>query len=66
MAGNTRGKIKEHFEGIHRNFDWIIYHCQKILGLIKDKNPGLTEATNALAKGVKTLDEIVQGLYSKL
>jgi len=66
MAANTRGKLKEHFEGIHRNFDWIIYHCQKILGLIKDMNPGLTAATNALAEGVKILDDIVMKLYSKL
>ncbi|GAI77765.1 unnamed protein product, partial [marine sediment metagenome] len=35
MAGNTRGKLKEHFEGIHRNFDWVLYHCQESLKLIK-------------------------------
>lgn len=66
MAGNTRGKLKEHFEGIHRNFDWIIYHCEKCLNLIKDKNPKMTESTKALAEGVKTLDEITQDLYSRL
>ncbi len=26
MAGNARGKLKEHFEGIHKNFDWILHH----------------------------------------
>lgn len=66
MAGNTRGKLKEHFEGIHRNFDWILYHCEKSLDLIQDKNPSLTGAVKSLAEGVKTLDEITMELYSKL
>jgi hypothetical protein len=34
MAGNTRGKLKEHFEGIHRNFDWSIHHINTSLALI--------------------------------
>ena len=34
MAGNTRGKLKEHFEGIHRNLDWSLYHINKSLQLI--------------------------------
>lgn len=34
MAGNTRGKLKEHFEGIHRNFDWGAVHINKSLSLI--------------------------------
>jgi len=66
MASNTRGKLKEHFEGIHRNFDWIVYHCQKCLALIADKNPKLKTAIDCLAKGVETLDKIVMDLYSKL
>jgi len=34
MAGNTRGKLKEHFEGIHRNFDWSTHHINTALTLI--------------------------------
>lgn len=34
MAGNTRGKLKEHFEGIHRNFDWSLHHINTALVLI--------------------------------
>jgi hypothetical protein len=34
MAGNTRGKLKEHFEGIHRNFDWSLHHINTALSLI--------------------------------
>jgi len=66
MAGNTRGKLKEHFEGIHRNLDWIIYHCQQCITLIADKNPKLKEAIEVLAKGVKVIDKTVQDLYSRL
>ncbi len=66
MAGNTRGRLKEHFEGIHKNFDWIIYHCQQCLGLIAAKNPTLSKAIKALAKGVEILDKAAQGIYSKL
>lgn len=66
MAGNTRGKLKEHFEGVHRNFDWILYHCEKSLALIGDKKPNLSEAVGLLAKSVKELDKHVQALYGKL
>lgn len=66
MASNTRGKLKEEFEGIHRNFDWVMHHCQKSLGLIKDKNPGMKVAVESLYEGVKTLDDITSKLYGTL
>ena len=66
MASNTRGKLKEEFEGIHRNFDWVMHHCQKALGLIQDKKPSLSNAVKSLGEGVKTLDDITMELYSKL
>ena len=34
MAGNTRGKLKENFEGVHRNFDWCTKHLSNSLELI--------------------------------
>lgn len=34
MAGNTRGKLKEHLEGIHRNFEGVKAHVEKSLVLI--------------------------------
>ena len=37
MAGNTRGKLKEHFEGIHRNLDWCIHHVNESLKLLDSK-----------------------------
>ena len=66
MAGNRRGRLKERFEGIHRNFDWIIEHCVKSLELIKDDNPKLSESIESLAKGTKQLDELAQGIYGTL
>lgn len=66
MSGNARGKLKEHFEGIHRDFDWVLEHCQKMLALIEDKNPPLTEAITALAKQTQTLDELASGLYDTI
>lgn len=66
MAGATRGKIKEHLEGIHRNYDWIQYHCDKITVLVGDKKLNLTEAMAVLKAQVIELDKLVQGLYSKI
>ena len=66
MAGNRRGRIKERFEGIHKNLDWVLEHCAQCLCLIKDDNPKLSKAIKALAKGAATLDECARGIYSKL
>ena len=35
MSGNTRGKLKEHFEGIHKNLDWCVHHTNTCLELIE-------------------------------
>jgi len=66
MASNTRGRLKERFVGIHKNFDWILEHCTQSLILIADKNPNMTKAVKALGEGVQTLDELAQDIYSKL
>lgn len=66
MAGNTRGKIKEHFEGMHRNFDWQDDHCNKIVALIAGRTPKLTEAVQALQVELLALDKLTQGLYSTI
>lgn len=66
MAGNTRGKIKEHFEGIHRNLNWILYHCEKIQGLVADKHLGLKTAAVSLAEAINALDKVVKDVYSRI
>ena len=45
MSGNTRGKLKEHFEGVHRNIDWCIHHLHKSATLIAHRLALLPEFT---------------------
>jgi len=66
MAGNTRGKLKEEFEGVHTNFEWAKKHLSRGLILIKDHNPKLSGAIKSLAKSVETLDSLALDVYSKL
>lgn len=66
MAGNTRGKLKEEFEGIHTNFDWVQRHCEKALVLIKEHKPELSGVIKQLHETVTTLDELAQNIYANL
>ena len=66
MAGNTRGKLKEKFEGVHNNFDWCQRHLAVALVLIKEHNPKLSEGVKALSKAITELDELAQGIYARL
>ncbi|MCJ7828824.1 MAG: hypothetical protein MUP81_03670 [Dehalococcoidia bacterium] len=66
MAGNTRGMLKEEFEGIHTNFSWIQRHCEKSIVLIKEHKPELSAAIVALHQEILELDTLAQGIYSKL
>ncbi len=66
MAGNTRGKLKEEFEGVHRNNEWIKVHLERSLVLIKEHRPNLSEAVGKLAEGYKEFDELAQQIYSHL
>lgn len=66
MAGNRRGRIKERFEGIHKNLDWVLEHCTQCLNLIKEDNPALSKAITALAKGASALDELAKNIYLKI
>ena len=66
MAGNTRGKLKERFEGVHRNFEWSKKHLEIALVLIAEHNPNLTEGVKSLADGINTLDELAQNIYARL
>ena len=66
MAHNTRGKLKEIFEGMHRNNEWIKQYCSRALILLAEHKPELSKAVKALAKGTDTLDKLAQDIYSKL
>jgi len=63
MAGNRRGKLKEQFEGVHRNFDWQIVHLERALVLIQEHNPKLSESVRSLYTAIKELDELAQNIY---
>lgn len=66
MAGNTRGKLKECFEGVHRNNEWIKKHLTQSLLLIKDHKPKLSTGIRGLADAYNTLDNLAQDIYGKL
>lgn len=66
MAGNTRGKLKERFEGVHRNFEWIKLHLAHALILIHEHKPKLSDSIKGLADEIDTLDKLAQDIYSKL
>ncbi len=66
MAGNTRGKIKEQLEGIHRDFDWTQRHIAVILELIKEHNPDLSGSFRSLNDAIIELDNLAMGLYAKI
>ncbi len=66
MAGNTRGKLKEQFEGVHNNFTWAITHLERGLILIQDHKPELSKAMESLSEGITTLDKLAQDIYFRL
>lgn len=66
MAGNTRGKLKEKFEGVHRDSEWIKKHLAEALVLIDQHKPKLSKGIEALAEGYATLDKLAQDIYSRL
>ena len=66
MARNTRGKLKEELEGIHRNCEWIKQHCEKSLSLLPDGYETLTESFEGLIQITEQLDNFAQSVYAKV
>jgi len=66
MPPNTRGKIKEHLEGVHRNTEGIKSHCNKITELVGDKNMKVTMAVTKLQEVNNILDEFAMNLYGSI
>jgi len=66
MAGNRRGKIKEHLAGCHSNLDWCNHHLETTLVLIKEHNPNLTEGIEAFQKAVSVLDDQLMSVYAMI
>ena len=65
MPGGTRGKMKEHLEGVHRNCEAIKKHCALSQDLIAGKNPQWTGAFEVLIALAQNLDETAQDLYGR-
>lgn len=66
MAGNTRGKIKEEMEGLHRNLDWSSVHAQKIQLLVGDVHPHIVDCFRAMDEQFRQMDELLMGIYATI
>ena len=66
MAGNARGKLKEHLEGLHSNFEWARVHCAKSRDILGDTHPELHTMYLNIEEAMKTMDEIACDIYSRL
>jgi len=66
MAGNTRGRLKERVESIHRDFEWAKTHTAASLELIGDMKPELSKAFSGLGEGIEQLDKLAMSIYSHL
>lgn len=66
MARNTRGKLKENLEGLHRNCEWIKQHCEKSLAILPDGYASLTKSFEGLIKINDQLDKFAMSIYSKV
>ncbi len=66
MAGNTRGKLKEHLEGMHRNCNWIKTHCEQSLELLPDGYDKLEKSFGCLVEMTNQLDNFINKLYSNV
>ena len=66
MPKHTRGKVLEHFEGVHRNCEAIKAHCEKAIILIADQNPEWSKAVGLLLQLNDEVDRTAQQLYGLL
>jgi len=66
MASTTRGKLKEHTEGVHRDCEWIKQHCTACLAMLPPKYEPLRENYEGLIKIADQLDKFAQKLYGLL
>lgn len=66
MASGTRGTLKEHVEGIHRDCDWIHTHCKNAILLLQGKYEQHRKAFEAIDEIAIFLDERAQQLHGQL
>jgi len=66
MASGTRGRLKEHMVGVHKDCDWIQKHCVDCVKLLGDDYKEHRESFESLHAIAVTLDDFALSLYSKL
>lgn len=66
MSGNSRGKLKEEFEGIHRNLDWVSVHSQKCKLLLGETHPEIHAMLDALIAEMTIVDDGAARIYATL
>ena len=66
MGSNTRGKIKEHLEGMHKNLEGYKAHCEGCLALIQDKNETAKQLITNLLAINDQLDDFTLLAYAKM
>lgn len=66
MSGNARGKLKEEFEGIHRNLDWVRIHSQKAKAILGETHPEIHAMLDALIAEMNVLDDGAAKIYGTL
>jgi len=66
MASGTRGRLKEHVVGIHRNCEWIQTHCIDCVKLLGDGYEDHRKSFELLHELAVTIDEFASSLHNKL
>jgi len=66
MASGTRGTLKEHVEGIHRDCDWIHTHCMNAVMLLHGDYEKHRKAFESIDEIAVQLDAFANKLYGQL
>lgn len=66
MASGTRGKLKEHMVGVHKDCEWIQNHCIQCVELLGGKYEKHRKGFESLHAMAVMLDDLAAGLYKNL
>lgn len=66
MASGTRGKLKEHMIGVHKDCEWIHKHCVDCVKLLGDRYEKHRKGFESLDALSAMLDELAASLYKNL
>ncbi|GAG93703.1 unnamed protein product [marine sediment metagenome] len=66
MASGTRGKLKEHMVGIHKDCDWIRNHCVQCVELLDGNYEQHRKGFESIHALAVMLDDLAAGMYKNL